>query len=92
VNQTITIRDAKEIQAAHDKFVAILLNEVPNPFLDEQLDLLKAAVGVLCWVLHHDHHKAFEKTLAEIDAFFREQGIVWEDTGQLHNRAHRAKD
>lgn len=69
------MRTLDQITAAHDRLVAILLGEVPNPFDDEDaLRHLNAAAGVLCWVLRHDHNTTFAENLEKIDRFLSEQG------------------
>lgn len=42
------MRLPREIQAAHDRIVAILIGEVPNPFGEEETALLSASAVVLC--------------------------------------------
>lgn len=77
-----------EVHAAHDRLVAILLKEVPNPFDDDpQAErMLIAATDVLCWVLEHDHNLAFTENLQKIDAFLAERGLVLRDGGKLAYR------
>lgn len=53
-----TTRATAEIQGAHDRLVAVLLGDVPNPFPGQE-NLLNVAAGVLCWVLQHDHNTTF---------------------------------
>jgi hypothetical protein len=74
-----------DIQAAHDRLVAILLGEVPNPFDDDPKaqGMLTAATDVLCWVLEHDHNLNFAENLQNIDAFLAERGLVLRDGGVL---------
>jgi hypothetical protein len=65
----IEVRDAREIQAAHDRLVAILLGEVPSPFENPYWTTkLQICASVLCWVLQHQHNENFAEDLAEIDA------------------------
>ena len=72
------MRTPDEIQAAHDRLVAILLGEVPNPFEETPgaPGALSAATDALCWVLQHDHNRSFEQVLGEIDKFMRDAGFV----------------
>jgi hypothetical protein len=85
-NEAIKVRDAREIQAAHDRLVAIILNEVPNPFGEAALESVKCAADVLCWVLEHDHNQSFSGVLASIDNYMRERGLVVHDSGKLRRR------
>jgi hypothetical protein len=80
----IELRSPTEIQAAHDRLTAILLNEVPNPFANISQEVLTATLDVLCWVLKHDHNCTFADNLAAIDAFFASRGLVLRDSGRLH--------
>ncbi len=65
-----------EIQKAHDILVAIIVKEVPIDVKPEQRKLLKAATDVLCWVLEHDHNKAFGANLALIEQEAEKKGFV----------------
>lgn len=69
-------RPAAEVQAAHDRLVALLLGEVPNPFSDIEQSTLVASADVLCWVLEHAHNHNFGKNIAAIDAYLAAQGFV----------------
>jgi hypothetical protein len=80
----IELRAAEEIQAAHDRLVAILTGDVPNPFQKRHaLQNLRVAAGVLCWALNHDHNQDFAATLEEIDAFMTARGLLLRDSGRL---------
>lgn len=72
----MTMRSQEEVQAAHDRLVAILLGELPNPFANTPQPMLAAAVDVLCWILRHEHNPHFENNLALIDQFFFERGLI----------------
>jgi hypothetical protein len=80
----IKLRPSIEIQAAHDRIMAILLGEVPNPFENPYwLTSLKLSASVLCWVLKHDGDRGlaqlFSQTLSEIDSFMAAHGFeLWE--------------
>ncbi len=67
----------EEVQAAHDRLTAILLEDVPNPFEDDPLawKALQSATDVLCWVLEHDHNQHFTENLRLIDEFLAECGL-----------------
>ena|SRR6478736_6807472 len=73
-----TLRDAAEVQAAHDRLVAIILGDVPNPFTDDPPTLaeLQAACDVLCWVLSHHHNEAFGENLKQMDEFLADLGFI----------------
>jgi hypothetical protein len=82
----IKLRAPEEIQAAHDRLTAIVLNEVPNPFTNTPQEVLTASLDVLCWVLHHDHNPNFERNLAAVDSFFAASGLQLRDSGKLMRR------
>ena len=76
----MTLRNAKEIQRAHDLIIPILLEEVPNPFDNpDSKEALHAAADVLCWVLMHDHNTAFGENLKELEEGLADLGIHLED-------------
>jgi hypothetical protein len=79
----IELREAKEIQAAHDRLTAIMLGEVPNPFKRAVPPEITFALDVLCWVLQHEHNQTFGDNLAKIDAFLASRGFVLRDSGRL---------
>jgi hypothetical protein len=67
-------RPAAEVQQAHDRLVAVILGEVPNPFEGDIETMLIASADVLCWVLNHGHNRNFAKNLAAMDAYLASQG------------------
>jgi hypothetical protein len=67
-------RLASEVQQAHDRIIAILAGEVPNPFEGDIETTLIASADVLCWVLNHEHNRNFGKNLAAIDNYLAGQG------------------
>ena len=75
------MRPLAEIQAAHDRLLAIILGEIPNPFRDGEhgrermIAMMKQATGVLCWVLNHDHDGSFAQNLEWIDEFMESRGM-----------------
>ena len=80
----IELRAAEEIQAAHDRLLAIILGEVPNPFPNQRDEWnLRIAADVLCWTLKHEHNRDFEAVLEEIDAFMTSRGLQLRDSGRL---------
>lgn len=84
INNKPELRSFEEIQAAHDRLLAILLGDVPNPFVEpEVLALLNSCASVLCWILRHDHNQSFEDNLRKIDDFLRARGLVLTDSGKL---------
>jgi len=72
-----------EVQMAHDRLVAIILGEVPNPMGEDNSVkvALHSAVDVLCWVLEHDHNQAFAENLQKIDAHLAALGFNLTDSG-----------
>jgi hypothetical protein len=80
---SIQLRPAADIQAAHDRLVAILIHDIPNPFGDDGFQSLSIAAAVLCWVLQHDHNTAFGENLAQIDQELRNMGYELKDSGRL---------
>ena len=80
----IEVRDRLEIQAAHDRLTAIVLQRVPWPFPE---GVPKAAVvsalDVLCWVLQHEHNQTFADNLKAIDAYLLSRGWSLRDGGRL---------
>ena len=83
----LEVRPALEIQAAHDRLVAVILGEVPNPFQKrESITILRASAAVLCWVLRHDHNREFGDTLQFIDSRLRAMGFEVVDSGELSPR------
>jgi hypothetical protein len=87
----IELRSKQEIQAAHDRLVAIIVGDVPKPYENPHwLTSLRISASVLCWVLKHDHNSSFAETLDEIDAFLAARGIVLQDSGRLQIRGDDA--
>ncbi len=71
----MAIRDKDDIQAAHDRLVAIVLGEVPAPVDARLHNSIIAALDVLCWVLEHDHNETFANNLKLIDKCLAEHGL-----------------
>jgi hypothetical protein len=71
-------RPEEEIVAAHDRLVALLMNEITNPFPDLPQPMLVAVTDVLCWVLQHDHNTKFQENLDKLDRSMLESGCVLE--------------
>lgn len=75
------LRPLDEIQAAHDRLVAIILGEVPSPFPESETitakanDVLIWAADVLCWVLSHEHNQSFADNLEKIDRYLKARGF-----------------
>lgn len=70
-------RSEDEVQAAHDRIIAILNREVPNPFEDDPKArlMLRAAASVLCWILDHPDGQDFAENLLNIDEYLAERGL-----------------
>jgi hypothetical protein len=71
VHNASKLKRFHEIQAAHDRLVAILVGELPNPFTDDQQQFLNVATDVLCWVLSHEHNTGFQANLDKIESFLQ---------------------
>ncbi|HTA46360.1 MAG TPA: hypothetical protein VK789_28150 [Bryobacteraceae bacterium] len=69
--EDLQLRDAMEIQRAHDILKVIALEEIPvgfdGPEAELQRRMMFSALDVLCWVLRHDHNTHFEQNLAAIE-------------------------
>lgn len=80
-----TTRDPLEIQRAHDMLVAWRLGEVPDIVEGDSRSIvaMKAALDVLCWVLDHDHNKAFGENLETINTTLENLGYRLRDSGEL---------
>ena len=85
------LRDISEIQAAHDRLIAIVLAEVPNPFGgDPNIEAqIKASLDVLCWALGHDHNTTFAANLRAIDEYHAACGLMLCDSGRLQTRRQK---
>lgn len=72
------MRTQDEIQRAHDILVGLILGEVPPTLVpeDKQKEQLSTMAMVLCWVLRHNHNKAFGELLQTIEECARECGVV----------------
>lgn len=64
---TVQTRPSGEIQKAHDLLVGVLLGELPHGLGEEELTILNACAGVLCWTLRHDHNPTFEHTIKGLE-------------------------
>jgi hypothetical protein len=74
------LRQAAEIQRAHDILTAVITGDVDIEMEDDQL--WRAAADVLCWVLQHDHNDAFARNLANLEETIAEAGYELEDRGR----------
>jgi NADH:ubiquinone oxidoreductase subunit E len=74
----VKVRDANEIQKTHDLLVALILGEVeyPSMILDDPAmkQNIRICADVLCWVLCHEHNKAFENNLKVIRTELAQMG------------------
>lgn len=70
---TIQLRDAEEIQRAHDIFVSQITGDTPAVH-DDMMPLI-IACDVLCWVLKHQHNDTFAKNLEEIERELQSLGF-----------------
>jgi hypothetical protein len=73
----IPIRDAAEIQRAHDMLYAIVVEKLPlgTPPGPELEQAMRDSLDVLCWVLCHEHNSTFAKDLEGIARCLKLQGI-----------------
>jgi hypothetical protein len=76
--EPIELRDAEEIQKAHDILHMILEGE--TPFTVDAALAYKMIIGaeVLCWCLKHQHDNPFADFLAAVEKRFNELGFVLE--------------
>ena len=76
------------VQQAHDRLVAIIVGEVPNPFGSTgAADVaVHSACDVLCWLLEHDHNTAFAENLGKIDAALARMGFALKHSAALRPR------
>lgn len=89
----IEVRPALEIQAAHDRLLAIIHGEVPSPFQNRHaMTALMEAASVLCWVLKHEHNQTFGDNLVRIDEYLRACGFELRDSGRLEPFSPRPTD
>jgi hypothetical protein len=71
----IEVRDALEIQHAHDTLLALITGALPKLAIDpETRSRIMITCDVLCWVLKHDHNQAFAENLAGLREQIREAG------------------
>lgn len=61
------MREATEIQRAHDLLKSLLFNDIAIGQSPRDLDLAKPMLAVLCWVLEHESGGGVHETLAEIE-------------------------
>ncbi len=60
----IELRDALDIQHAHDTLSAALLGELPLIEIPDNVrQIAHACLDTLCWVLRHSHNNTFEANL-----------------------------
>lgn len=84
--EQIELRAALEIQAAHDRLAAIVMEQVPWPFpASVPKSVVVSALDVLCWVLQHEHNQTFADNLEAIDAFLLSRGWTLQDSGSLRS-------
>jgi hypothetical protein len=83
---TITLRDAAEIQRAHDVLVSLVLDPelMERAVTPESRPYIIYALNTLCWVLRHDHNQSFTESLAKLEATLKGLGVHVLDLGSLH--------
>lgn len=67
------MKTESEIQLAHDILAAVVSREKSH-----HLQVIHAALDVLCWVLNHDENEAFKNNLHTIQKVLAEEGCVLE--------------
>lgn len=78
------LRDALQIQRAHDLLVGCLTDPRLKDKLPEGAAKVAAAqADVLCWVLEHQHNPRFGEELRLVEAALREAGVELTDSGEL---------
>ena len=76
-----------EIYRAHDILSQVITGEVEVGLHPKDKELaLRAALDVLCWILGHEHNKAFAENLARIHAECERRGYVLVDYGSPQQR------
>lgn len=83
------IRDAQQIQRAHDILIEVVTGRVAIDAGEGSVPLwsLHAALDVLCWALQHDHNSAFAENLAKVERLIKQSGYELIDTGKLQTRS-----
>lgn len=76
------LRAADDVRKAHDMIGSLLDGQLPSEMNDRQREALSSAMNVLCWVLCHDHNKAFATVLYGIDQYARRMGYGLFDRGE----------
>ncbi len=62
------MKSQADAQRAHDMLMAVILGDIPIRPAAADRSALAQAVGVLCWLLEHEHNGAFANSLAALDA------------------------
>ena len=68
------MRTEAEIQRAHDVIAGLILGEGPKVPSNCQ-PLLNTQAAVLCWVLEHDHNRAFSDLLKTLEKIAEDEGF-----------------
>lgn len=69
------LRDAEQIQQAHDLLEAVILGELPTPPGADRLAMMEN-LNALCWVLEHKNVPTLAANLHALDTWLREHGFV----------------
>lgn len=70
------VKSEQEIQKAHDILWAFVTGDIPVSATPATIQVAHCALDVLCWVLNHDHNKAFQENLVDLMAEARRRGFV----------------
>jgi len=68
------MKDATEVQHAHDIITGFLLGEVRARLSGNDWAALHSAADTLCWVLNHQHNQSFNDNLARLEHIAAAQG------------------
>jgi len=77
------MRTPDEIQKAHDVLWSVLMNETPVTLFGDSEIGAHAALDVLCWILRHDHNKAFEENLEKLLEEIKRNGGQFVEKGNV---------
>lgn len=73
------MKSKTEIQRAHDILVPVVTGEIEIEMDAQDKHALHYATDVLCWILRHEHNRAFEENLFNLEAELSLRGYVLEE-------------
>jgi hypothetical protein len=68
------VQRAEDIRAIYHVQIQMILGELPSPFSEEEMRVIGATTGVLCWLLGQEHITSFPKNVLRILDFLSEEG------------------